>query len=404
MIVPFPAECQELVLSSLTGEKMARREWQNPSILERSSSAGPEWYIRYRVKVMDYVDGKPGIRRVEKWRALGLCSEITKRQAEREKDKIMREVNQQVYTVQSQVPFLRVLQAFSENHIPTLAPPSQATYKQHIHAYIEPAFKGLRLCEVGTMQVEQLFQSMEKNGLSRNTRKTTKGILKAIFGCAKRWKCTDAPNPVKDADVGGGARAVRPARVPSLADVGRLLAACEGDVPLLIETLYTTGMRISEAAGLTVSDLDFGAGFVCVSRRDCRGSIGDTKSNAGTRDLPMGQIRESLRVHVAGKQPGDRVFTWKGAPIVDNTLLADYLTPVMESLGIKFPGFGWHTFRRLHISAMSRSGLSLFELREQAGHADIRTTQRYIVNDKAGRAKATKDLPRLVVVTKKKSA
>lgn len=383
---------------------MARREWQNPSILERDGAAGPEWYIRYRIKVLDMsADGRPSIRRVEKWQHLGMCAKMTKRQAEREKDRIMREVNHQVYTVQSQVPFTRVLEAFRENHIPTLAGPSQATYRQHIHAYIEPAFKDLRLCEIGTLQIEQLFRAMEAKGLSRNTRKCTKGILKSIFGCAGRWKYLETPSPVKNADVGGGQRVVRPRRIPSLEDVVRLMDACEGDIPLLMETLYTTGMRISEAAGLMVSDLDFDLGFVCVRRRDCRGSMGDTKSDAGTRDLAMGDMLESLREHVAAKAPGDRVFLWEGEPIVDNTLLANYVTPIMESLGIKYAGFGWHTFRRLHLSLMSkrRSGLSLFELREQAGHADVRTTQRYIMDDKAGRTAAMKGLPKLALVRKK---
>ena len=380
---------------------MARREWQNPSVLEREGTAGPEWYCRYRVKVLDMVDGRPVIRRVEKWQHLGMCAKMTKRQAEREKDRIMREVNQQVYSVQSQVPFSRVLDAFLENHVPTLAVPSQATYRQHVRCYIEPAFKALRLSDVGTLQIVQLLAAMEQKGLSRATRSTTKGILKSIFGCASAWKLTEAASPVGAASVGGGPRAVRQCRVPSLEDVKRLMNASEGDIPLLIETLYTTGMRISEAAGLTVSDLDFELGFVCVTRRDCRGSVGDTKSEAGKRDLPMGDLIESLRAHVAAKAPGDRVFTWRGRPIVDNTLLADYLSPIMVALGIKFPGFGWHTFRRLHISMMSRRGLSIFDLRHQAGHADIRTTQRYIADDQSERERAAKALPRLELLKKK---
>jgi hypothetical protein len=57
---------------------MARREFQDPSLLVRQSAQGAEWYFRYRVKVLDVgKDGKPSIRRVEKWRSLGLCSEVT---------------------------------------------------------------------------------------------------------------------------------------------------------------------------------------------------------------------------------------------------------------------------------------------------------------------------------------
>ncbi len=162
-------------------------------------------------------------------------------------------------------------------------------------------------------------------------------------------------------------------------------------------------MRISEAAGLIVSDLDFALGFVAVSRRDCRGSIGDTKSEKGTRELPLGSVAEALRAHIEGKAPTDRVFLWADQPIIDNQLLGKVLTPIMEDLGIEFPGFGWHSFRRLHLSLMSKRGLSLFELRQQAGHADVRTTQRYIVDERSGRDEAARGLPKLVIV-KKKSA
>src|SRR5580658_3536424 len=223
------------LFSPLEGERMSRREWQNPSILEREGVKGREYYIRYRIKRLEMVDGKPAIKRVEKWRALGLCANMTKRQAEREKDRLMREVNNEVYTVQSQVRFGKLLMAFRENHIPTLAAPSQATYKQHLHAYIEPAFKDMRLCDIGTLQIEQLFRLMEQRGLSRGTRDTTKGILRSIFGCAKRWGLIDTESPTKTASIGGGPRQVRQCRLPSLEDVQRLMEACDGDVPLLIE-------------------------------------------------------------------------------------------------------------------------------------------------------------------------
>jgi hypothetical protein len=52
------------------------------------------------VKVLDVgKDGKPSIRRVEKWRSLGLCAKVTEASAKREKAKILAAVNNQVCTV-----------------------------------------------------------------------------------------------------------------------------------------------------------------------------------------------------------------------------------------------------------------------------------------------------------------
>ncbi len=370
---------------------MSRREWQDPSILTRTGAQGPEYYIRYRVKVL--VGGI--IEKHEKWKTLGLCKEMSLRQAEREKARILRDVNTQVFTAQAQMRFSEVLKYFREQHVPTLADPSQKTYLQHLHAYIEPRFKDSRLCDVGTLQLEQMFSAMQTDGLSRATRNTTKGICKAIFGCARKWQFT-GENPVKLAKIGGGPRRVRECRVPTLEDVGRLLDACEGDVPLLIETLYSTGMRISEAAGLRVGDMNFATGVVSIGRRICRGSVGDTKSEKGKRRVGMGGAAAKLRAHVAGRGAEDLVFTWEGKAICDNVLLADYLTPIMEDLGIKFPGFGWHTFRRLHLTEMDKRGMTLPELQRQAGHADVRTTMRYIADDVEHRAAASRELPFIV--------
>jgi hypothetical protein len=73
------------------------------------------------------------------------------------------------------------------------------------------------------------------------------------------------------------------------------------------------------------------------------------------------------------------MFQHHRADIVDNTLLANYLTPRMVRLGIKVSGLA--LFSPIgHYAYESR--LTLFELRPQAGgHADIRTTQRYIADD-----------------------
>ena len=138
--------------------------------------------------------------------------------------------------------------------------------------------------------------------------------------------------------------------------------------------------------------MDFAQGVLTVTRRDYRGNVGDTRSEEWRRDLSLGVVLESLRAHVAEKGLNDPVFTHDGEIIVDNTLLANYLTPRMKRLGIKFPGFGWHTFRRLHLSLTNRGGLTVFDLRRKAGHADVRTTQHYIVDDMAQRTAATNGL------------
>ncbi|HEY1221414.1 MAG: hypothetical protein ABSE42_08155 [Bryobacteraceae bacterium] len=50
-------------------------------------------------------------------------------------------------------------------------------------------------------------------------------------------------------------------------------------------------------------------------------------------------------------------------------------------------GNPWHAFRRLHITLMS-TRVSLFDLRAQAGHAQLSTTQKYVAPSMVNRTAA----------------
>jgi integrase len=138
--------------------------------------------------------------------------------------------------------------------------------------------------------------------------------------------------------------------------------------------------------------------MIYVRRRYCRGNMDDTKIEDGDRDLPMGNIKDDLAEHVEGRT--GPVFLYNEVRIIDNALLDKYVTPRMVKLGIKFPGFGWHSFRRMHLGEMS-TVMTLLDLKNQAGHASIKTTQKYIPKNLARRAVAVSGLR---VVSRKDSA
>jgi integrase len=385
-----------LVFSPVEAQKMARREFQNPSILTRETPRGSVWYFRYRRKHTAWVDGKPVIKRKEEWQELGLCCKISKHQAERKQAEIMRVVNGECFSINGSIPWEQFVEVFERNHISSLAVPTQDNYRQQLKCHITPALKQYRLSQIGTLEVQAIFNGKEAQ-LAKQTSTTIRGVLRSAFTCARMWKMIDT-DPMEGVNVGGGPRRVRECKVPTVEDVQKLMDLCEGDVPMLNETLYGTGMRISEAAGLDVSDLDFEAEMIYVRRRDCRGNMADTKTDAGNRDLPMGNMKDELAAHVDGRT--GPVFLYNEARIVDNALLDNYITPRMVKLGIKFPCFGWHTFRRLHLGEMSLT-MTLFDLKQQAGHGSIRTTQKYIPDNIARRATSVSGLR---IVSRKGSA
>jgi len=103
---------------------MARREFQMPGVL-RQNGPRPYWYIRYRVKILV---GKNHIQRKERWHKLGYCDEMTKREALRLRDELMRSVNREVYTIQSHIPFEDFVKIYKREHIPTLSVGAQADF------------------------------------------------------------------------------------------------------------------------------------------------------------------------------------------------------------------------------------------------------------------------------------
>jgi hypothetical protein len=55
--------------------------------------------------------------------------------------------------------------------------------------------------------------------------------------------------------------------------------------------------------------------------------------------------------------------------------------PAAESVGIYFPGFGMHTFRRLNISWRQEVGATPFEAMKAAGHKNPSMTWLYTITD-----------------------
>lgn len=58
--------------------------------------------------------------------SLGLCSVVTQAAAKREKAKILAHVNNQVYEVQSLIPWPGFVEIFDKHHISNLPKPRQA--------------------------------------------------------------------------------------------------------------------------------------------------------------------------------------------------------------------------------------------------------------------------------------
>ncbi len=365
---------------------MARREFQMPSVLRREGPR-PYWYIRYRRKVLV---AKKQIKRKEKWHRLGYCDEVTKREAQRLRDAIIRQINREVYTVQSQVRFSDFVEIYNQQHIPTLGAGTQLKYLSLLENHIVPVFGEMRLSDVGAETIQVFLNSKAADGLSWWTRADLKNILSGIFTKAGDWGYWNEPNPTART-VLGRKRYKRKRRILTDDELRSLLSALPPIIRLMVETAVFTAMRVSEILGLKWRRVDLDRGSIYVEERFYRGDTDEPKSEKAKRALPLGYLTETYRRHKPPTTlPDDYVFEQNGEPMDDRAILSGYIRPVAKRLGFYFEGFGWHSFRRQNLTLIQEEGATAFEAQAQAGHSRPTMTSEYTVVDLERREQAVR--------------
>lgn len=175
-----------------------------------------------------------------------------------------------------------------------------------------------------------------------------------------------------------------PSRLPKALpyeDIARLLAAA-GDVETpaglrdiaLVELLYATGTRVSEAVGLDVDDLDLGERSVLV-----------TGKGSKQRVLPLGEVAAgALEAYLvrgrpalvrAGRGTPRLLLNSRGAPLSRQSAYA-VVERAAGRAGLATP-LGPHALRHSFATHLLEGGADVRVVQELLGHASVETTQIY---------------------------
>ena len=143
----------------------------------------------------------------------------------------------------------------------------------------------------------------------------------------------------------------------------------------LLELLYGTGARVSEATGLTIADLDFDEGLLRV-----------TGKGSKQRLVPMGRsLERALRLYLSpgGRsefphpRPTTRLFlNQRGGPLTRQGVDL-IINQRALAAGIDRRTISAHVFRHSCATHMLAHGADIRVVQELLGHASIATTQRY---------------------------
>lgn len=377
-------ERMALIRSILSEKDGMPKKYQNPALQVRLDVSRPFYFVRYSVKRITREGRKPK----RPTRVFGFVDEISKKEALKRRAAFLEILNAGRLMGQSQIRFREIAERFLEVRVPQLGFATQKKYRTQLENHIIPSFGELQLCEIDGPSVEGWLSDKEKAGLGWWSRIDLKGVLSAVFTAAKQWKLWDGGNPTEGVRI-GRKRLVREKRLLTVDQLRLLLATLPDRPKFIVLIMFGLGLRISEVLGLRWSDIDFSAKTLTVRRRWYRGDLseeGETKSDAAAAEMRLGP---SLLQEFQGRYPGahrNGGFVFIGddghRPPDDRDMLREEFRPVLRRLGLYYPGFGWHAFRRQNITWLQTiGGAKPLEAMKAGRHTSLDMTLLYTLSD-----------------------
>ena len=163
----------------------------------------------------------------------------------------------------------------------------------------------------------------------------------------------------------------------SVDDVFRLIEAAKpmGLLGLrnraILETLYSTGVRVSELAGLDLDDVDFHGGAVRVLGKGSKERI------VPIGDKALGAIeayRQALDQYGGGDE--EALFLNKDQGRLSTRSMARIVDKFARACGLAVP-VSPHAMRHSYATHLLDAGADLRAVQELLGHSSLSTTQRY---------------------------
>ena len=176
---------------------------------------------------------------------------------------------------------------------------------------------------------------------------------------------------------------MRPARLPKLmteAQVEALLAAPNCETALgqrdraMLETLYATGLRVSELVGLKLHELNLDMGLVRVFGKGSKERLVPLGEEA------IGWLRRYLadgRPALLDKRQTDAIFVTARAAAMTRQMFWNLIKRYARQAGLAADQMSPHTLRHAFATHLINHGADLRVVQLLLGHADITTTQIY---------------------------
>jgi integrase/recombinase XerD len=230
--------------------------------------------------------------------------------------------------------------------------------------------------EIDRQTIVQYLYFMKEQGRAETTIARTIASIRAFHQFSLREKLANQ-DPSVHLDI--PKRAKRLPKILSMQEVEALLVAPAGNDVIsirnraMLETLYATGMRVSELINLTVTDTHLTMGFVrCIGKGNKERII--PLGGEATKALQL--YLEQSRLSLMKKQRHDVLFVNHHGKPLSRQGFWKILKQLAGKAKIEKP-LTPHTLRHSFATHLLENGADLRAVQEMLGHVDISTTQIY---------------------------
>jgi integrase len=238
-------------------------------------------------------------------------------------------------------------------------------------------FAALPLRSLRRSHIEVWIKGMISRGLAPGTVHTRVQNVRAVLRGAVADRLIPR-DPSEGVTLPRRRRAEAAMRVPTPTEVGALLEAAEGPFRAFLGLSAFAGLRLGEAAGVQVSDVDFLRRALRVSRQVQRAGGGKVdvrppKHGSERTVFLAPSLVELLAGHMRNHCPdGDWLFpAMDGGPITANTIGPRWRRTVRHA-GVS--GVRLHDLRHFYASGLIAAGCDVVTVQRALGHASATTT------------------------------
>lgn len=285
------------------------------------------------------------------------------------------------------------LEGWLANHVrPNRAYKTHEGYSQNIRLYVTPAIGEKRIALVVPDDLQSILNGMTESGLERSVA-LSRSILRRAFAQAKAEGLTGI-NPAASLTIptfdSKSMRVLSPKEVKSL-------VSYQGSrfCPLFC-LLLATGLRISEALGLTSADIfekHIHVECQLVWRKEGAFSREKLKSPSARRDIPLSPLAIEALSRMARQVERDKIAAKSGYTPHGFLFPTESGKPSTPSnahralkaacAAIKIPPASDHDLRRTFLTNLARHESRPQILKAIAGHASLSTTMKFYIQSNA---------------------